>query len=139
MDHHLHILLANVRTWNQTSPAVGLAKVLARIIAPQANPITPQEIFQYWEANIVGAPLYPDGVRMLIGNFAELFGTPLGSQLQAWCKSRGWPLVWALGTGTGGDGMGMGGQQTAALYFHVDRSFLAYLAEETHKCCAQRL
>ena len=132
MDHHLHILLANVRTWNQTSPAVSLAKVLARVVAPEANPITPQQIFQYWEANIVGAPLYPDGVKMLIGNFAELFGTPLGSQLQAWCESRGWPLVWALGTGTGGDGMGMGGQQTAALYFNRSLDPLVLAAAGTN-------
>jgi hypothetical protein len=34
---------------------------------------------------------------MMIGDFARLFGSSRGRQLQAWCVSRGWPLVWALG------------------------------------------
>lgn len=32
------------------------------------------EIFRYWEANIAGAPLFPQGVRMLVGAFGTLFG-----------------------------------------------------------------
>ena len=34
------------------------------------------EIFRYWEANIAGAPLFPQGVRMLVGAFGTLFGAP---------------------------------------------------------------
>jgi hypothetical protein len=53
---------------------------------------------RYWEANILGNPRLPEGVRFLIGNFGAIFGTVDGERLQELCRSRGWPLVWALGT-----------------------------------------
>ena len=34
---------------------------------------------------------------MVIATYSQLFGTPLGQQLQAWCQKWGWPLAWALG------------------------------------------
>eukprot|EP01047_Picozoa_sp_COSAG01_P033281 COSAG01_NODE_2442_length_7689_cov_89.459289_9_plen_183_part_00 len=44
-----------------------------------------------------GTPLYPEAVKLVIGDFGNLFGTPLGQTLRDWCVSRGWLLVWALG------------------------------------------
>jgi hypothetical protein len=71
--------------------------MFGRMAAPKQFNITGQEIFRYWEANIAGAPLYPDGIKMLVGSFAGLFGTSLGSKLQKWCIKQGWVLAWALG------------------------------------------
>ena len=65
--------------------------------APKQFNITAEEIFRYWEANIAGAPLFPDGIKMLVGSFAGLFGTRLGIQLQNWSIKQGWVLAWALG------------------------------------------
>ena len=45
-------------------------------------PIDGNEIFKYWEANIAGAPLFPAGLKMLVGDFKTLFGTADGQQLQ---------------------------------------------------------
>lgn len=44
-----------------------------------------------------GTPLYPHAIKMVIGDFGGLFGTPLGQTLREWCIQRGWVLVWALG------------------------------------------
>ena len=33
----------------------------------------------------------------IIGDFAELFGTPRGQILREWCIQRKWVLTWALG------------------------------------------
>jgi len=53
---------------------------------------------QYYEANLLGNPHFPEGVKFLIGNFPELFGTKEADKLQALCNHYSWPLVWALGS-----------------------------------------
>eukprot|EP00928_Gymnodinium_smaydae_P040329 TRINITY_DN27361_c0_g1_i1.p1 TRINITY_DN27361_c0_g1~~TRINITY_DN27361_c0_g1_i1.p1 ORF type:complete len:203 (-),score=29.92 TRINITY_DN27361_c0_g1_i1:207-815(-) len=53
---------------------------------------------RYMEPNILGNPALPEGVRFLIGNLPQVFGTPSGKKLQELCKQRSWPLLWALGT-----------------------------------------
>jgi hypothetical protein len=45
-------------------------------------------------------------VKMVLGLFDELFGTPEGEQLRQWCAMRGWVLVWALGPADAGDAAG---------------------------------
>ena len=51
----------------------------------------------YWEAQIAGNVLFPEGVKMLVGQFEQLFGTPTGMQLRHLAKQNGWVLGWALG------------------------------------------
>ena len=46
-------------------------------------------------------------VKMVLGLFDELFGTPDGNQLRQWCAMRGWALVWALGQADAGDAAGI--------------------------------
>ena len=74
------------------------------------------------EANIAGAPLFPAGLKMLVGSFKDLFGTEHGVRLQQWCRSRGWVLAWALGeVNLGGEPpSGHGGNKyTAAPIYHA--------------------
>ena len=52
---------------------------------------------RYWEANTVGRLPYPASVTMVIGSYAELFGSTLGQELRELCTRWGWPLAWALG------------------------------------------
>eukprot|EP01052_Picozoa_sp_SAG31_P013702 SAG31_NODE_831_length_11669_cov_3.410026_5_plen_299_part_00 len=97
LSHYYHTLTAGVSVWNDTAPGTQLGILFRRMAEPSRTKITATEIFKYWEANIAGAPLFPSGIKMLIGSFKDLFGTPNGARLQAWCKKRGWVLVWALG------------------------------------------
>jgi hypothetical protein len=44
-----------------------------------------------------------EGVNFVIASFPTLFGTPTGREVQQWCVTNNWPLVWANGlncTGT---------------------------------------
>ena len=59
-------------------------------------------LFTFWEADIAGAPLFPEGIKMIVADAVELFGTPLGTQLQDTCMKWGWPLAWSLSTDQGG-------------------------------------
>eukprot|EP01043_Picozoa_sp_COSAG02_P046183 COSAG02_NODE_4297_length_5538_cov_3.544402_5_plen_791_part_00 len=95
--HYYHILEAGVSIWTNNVSAANLGTLFGRMAAPKQFNITGAEVFRYWEANIAGAPLYPDGIKMLVGSFGDLFGTILGRRLQAWCVQRGWVLAWALG------------------------------------------
>ena len=52
---------------------------------------------RYFEADILGAALFPSAVHFLVANFASLFAAPLGTELQQLCIARGWVLVWAVG------------------------------------------
>jgi len=65
---------------------------------------TGQGIKKYYEANILGNPRYPDGIRFLIAVFGNHFGAESGLKLQEWANKWNWPLVWALGDVNGGGG-----------------------------------
>lgn len=58
-------------------------------------------LMHYWEANIEATPAVSD-VKFFVGNYAALFGTPAGAQLQAFCRDHRRVLVWALGPGMQG-------------------------------------
>lgn len=51
----------------------------------------------YWEGQISGNILFPEGVKMLVGQYDQLFGTSTGQQLQVLCKKNRWVLLWGLG------------------------------------------
>ena len=97
LQHYNHLVLANIRWWNQ-SIAAGLGTQFARMYNPSALNLTSSEWFQYWEADIVGSVTYPHGIKMVVATFRSLFGTVFGNRVQEWCKRQGWILVWALGT-----------------------------------------
>ena len=100
-----HILEAGVRMWGHGqggSPGTQLGTMFRRMAEPTHTNITGTQIFKYWEAMIAGAPLYPIGIKMLVGSFPLLFGQPLGRRLQDWCTAQGWVLAWALGDASNG-------------------------------------
>ena len=95
--HYYHILEAGVSIWTNNRSSNNLGALMGRMAAPTEFPISSEEVFRYWEANIAGAPLYPDGIKMMVGSFGDLFGTRLGHKLREWCQQQGWVLAWALG------------------------------------------
>lgn len=106
-----HLILANVNFWNRTDSNRSRSEVLnwrdnlalqvARLLSPWNSETLPRarEAFHehYWEANVLGTPLFPDAVLLVLGDFSVLFGTDDGMRLQALCNKWGWALVWALG------------------------------------------
>ena len=102
LDDYHHLFLPNARLWahENTTGVIAqkeLGSRLCRLFNPSATEVSGEGTLRYWEAVVGGAPLYPDGIKFVIGNFPELFGTPGGQQLRDWCISRGWVLIWALG------------------------------------------
>merc|ERR1712190_217412 len=103
LDYLDHLLLANFASWSNKNNTV--AQVAGRFFSrtPLAGdyldlPRTRHsEDEWYMEANILMNPRLPDGVALLIGDFAALFGTDLGTSLQLLAQQRGWPLAWARG------------------------------------------
>lgn len=82
-------------------PNKNLEQLAERMFSPWEAPatnITLRLQYHYWEAHIIGAPLFPSGVKFLIGVFPDLFGTAAGRSLQEWATTWGWCLVWALGS-----------------------------------------
>ena len=96
-EYYYHTLAGGVNVWTDSSPASQLGVLVRRMAEPYRTNISQQEIFKYWEAMLAGQPLFPEGVKMLVGSFSKLFGTADGRRLQAWCKKEGWVLMWALG------------------------------------------
>ena len=48
----------------------------------------------YYEANILGTAKYPDALKMVIADFATLFGSERGEDLRTYCQANGWVLAW---------------------------------------------
>ena len=108
-----HSLLAWAGYMNSTAGEdavpVNLANLIAGLSLPWKLAGTPVGSFVpsqpmkydqenwYWEANTVGRLPYPTSVAMVIGSYAELFGSTLGDELRELCIRWGWPLAWALG------------------------------------------
>jgi hypothetical protein len=98
--HNHHILEAGVRIWGEkgtSTPGKELGTLFRRMYEPKGVNISGAEVFKYWEAMIAGAPLYPQGVKLMVGSFPLLFGAEIGRALQKWCIRQGWVLVWAFG------------------------------------------
>ena len=53
----------------------------------------------FWEADIAGTPLFPEGVKLFVADTELLFGTADGEALQLICIKWGWVLAWASGAG----------------------------------------
>ena len=102
LDDFHHLFLPNARAWahENTTGAKSqteLGSRLCRLFNPSGAEVSGIGTLHYWEAAVGATPLYPDAIKMVIGDFAGLFGTPLGQTLRDWCVQRGWVLVWALG------------------------------------------
>ena len=112
-DHWEHLVTGNVRYWNITlnilnttgpyrysSPQEKLALLVARSLntnyanIPETKSIL-SEIF-YSEANPLMNLNYKKGVKTMIYNFTDGFGTDLGKQYQDWAISNNWVLVWTV-------------------------------------------
>jgi len=102
-EHFEHALLASFGFWgNGTSPIQEALRFLSR--GPlsgkpylQAANISSDSMIRYLETDIIANVRFSQGVKFIVGTFGSLFGTDLGRQLQVWCASRGWALVWAFG------------------------------------------
>lgn len=109
--HLSHLLLPYLRFYNETEalagkdyPAYKLARLLTRLLSrrtyataqPAPLPLNfVENTLGYFELNPLALIDFPSGVKMLIGMFELLWGTPAGDRLRTWAVSRGWPLVWA--------------------------------------------
>lgn len=112
LEHFHHMILPNAHFWNRTccepdgsappedwrhTLAVQFARLLGGWRPRPAVPLRISVHGQYWEANVLGAPLFPDGVQLVLGDFPKLFGTEDGRRLQAFARRHGLALAWALG------------------------------------------
>lgn len=93
-QHFDHLLLQNDGYWHNRT----LERLACRTLSPWGMfPLHGSDLIHYFEALPLARIPYPAGIKFLIGSFRSLFGTKMGSQLQRWCISRGWVLVWSLG------------------------------------------
>merc|ERR1712048_1525007 len=111
LDYHDHLILSNLYYFagsGQQSRAVYDNAKLLFERSPLAGEYTKlaaldqQEVMHYWESDILGNPRLSGGVKFLIGNFKNLFGTDAGRKLQTVADHYAWPLFWAHGTVSGG-------------------------------------
>eukprot|EP01050_Picozoa_sp_SAG11_P003653 SAG11_NODE_212_length_12275_cov_5.098308_9_plen_444_part_00 len=75
LEHYDHLLLAGASWWNQ-SVAAALTPLFHRMYNSSDLNISSTEQFRYWEADIAGAVLYPDGIKMVIGVFPRCGRAP---------------------------------------------------------------
>mmetsp|Transcript_55742 Transcript_55742/g.130676 ORF Transcript_55742/g.130676 Transcript_55742/m.130676 type:complete len:603 (+) Transcript_55742:37-1845(+) len=96
LQHNKHLWLINKGFWNRLGL---LHTALTRMETPWGRHAVPAGSFlNYFEAALIGQLQFPSAIRFLIGSFPALFGTDMGVRLQAWARSRGWVLIWALGS-----------------------------------------
>eukprot|EP00040_Diaphanoeca_grandis_P034216 m.211239 g.211239 ORF g.211239 m.211239 type:complete len:504 (-) comp33104_c4_seq14:15-1526(-) len=109
-----HLLEPFVHYYNESEADVGptfwnlkLARLLTRFISrktyadssqqSQALPLNfVENTLGYFELNPLESIIFPTGIKMMIGMYELLFGTPRGDVLRQWCIKMGWPLVWAF-------------------------------------------
>jgi len=112
LDYNDHLLLPMFDIWaesDQNSRVDQALEFFARTVFADGTyddlpAFAGQGIKKYYEANILGNPQYPDGIRFLVAVFGDHFGAASGLKLQEWADKWNWPLVWALGDVNGGGG-----------------------------------
>lgn len=122
-EHHVHTLLGNVRLWESGAGAAVpncTQGVLPRIFgalfgnSSSRDKLNYAELLTFVEVNIAGTVQYPQGVKLIVAEFASLFGTQAGKRVQAWAMQHGWMLAWAFGNS---------GEQAPQLYGkHLDQA-----------------
>lgn len=108
LDYLDHLILPNL--WSPINSSVTNETVLdaARVLFSRSAisgidyrsvpAIAQRERNDYFESNILANPRL-DAVKLGIGNFASLFGTDKGVELQQIASKFQWPLFWAYGEG----------------------------------------
>jgi len=90
-----HALLANHLMWG---PDGVLARTFERWHSDREVNVSMRETTTFLESNILGNALYAErSIKLLVGSFAPLFGTPRGRLLQEYAAQKGIALAWALG------------------------------------------
>ncbi|KAL1496342.1 hypothetical protein AB1Y20_016298 [Prymnesium parvum] len=100
--HMNHVLLGNDRAFGAVSGDSTIARMFERWYGEDAaaTNVTHGEVFRYIESNVLANVRYHDrGIKLLVGSFPALFGTPRGQLLQRWAARDGIALSWALGDG----------------------------------------
>lgn len=137
LAHFDHLILPSAMWWNgsvTTTWQQNLVGLFSRMFLAWPHSVnqsgsgwsgsdfTPSNsIENFWEAEAVGARFGTNrtngDVKMVLGIFGVLFGTPEGALLRTWCVQRGWALVWALGeAGAGGNGTSPNRTNGVAVY-----------------------
>jgi hypothetical protein len=122
LEHLDHLILASEKLWNNastlletlnrlfetvetvepaTSPSSSsssstLASSTPAVSAGAALPLTMLQAFHYFEANLAGNVLLPDGIKHVLGS-ARLLGSAAASMLRDWCVLNNWALLWSAG------------------------------------------
>lgn len=103
LEHLDHLILGNFGSWSTSKDTI--AQEAGRWFArtPLAGdylklqPMRFSDNMHYMEANILMNPRLPDAISLIVGDFASLFGTDLGTSLKELAQQRGWPLAWSRG------------------------------------------
>eukprot|EP01060_Flectonema_neradi_P007821 TRINITY_DN15537_c0_g1_i1.p1 TRINITY_DN15537_c0_g1~~TRINITY_DN15537_c0_g1_i1.p1 ORF type:complete len:465 (+),score=80.28 TRINITY_DN15537_c0_g1_i1:53-1447(+) len=112
-DHWEHLITGNIKYWNLTfasknlgppykyvSPQRNLAMMVARALNTNYPSIQPTESYfslvHYSEASPLMNLRYKEGVKALLLNFTDLFGTGVGNQLQNWAIQNDWVTLWSF-------------------------------------------
>ena len=90
--HHMHTLLAHANLWRPCDGDL-LLQAFRRLYGPGS---TPDASDDFIEPDLAGTVRYPEGVKLLVGEFSALFGTPLGEAVRAFGRKWGWALAWGL-------------------------------------------
>lgn len=97
-----HALLANDRAIHAGLGRSSIARLFARWhgVGEAHTNVSGYEAFDYIEANVLANLIYKErAIKLLVGSFPALFGTPRGRLLQQWATERRIALSWAYGTG----------------------------------------
>ena len=102
--HLDHVILHHALYWlrppgpSQADGYDTLIRYFARSYGDATPNITTFDTNVYVEPNILANALYSqDALKLLVGSFAALFGTPRGKLLQDWARKQGVALAWAVG------------------------------------------
>lgn len=93
LDHQLHTLHANTESFHLVGG--GLPRVIFQLLAEGAT-ARPLEVNMYTEAAVFG-PLAVSDLKLLVADFAGIFGTEEGKATRDFCKRHRLPLAWGLG------------------------------------------
>jgi hypothetical protein len=81
LEHFDHLILYNHYFWSGNLN-VTMARLFGDTPAVRLAAVDRNSTIEYLEPDIAGEALYPSAIKMMIGSFADLFGTPKGRMLQ---------------------------------------------------------
>eukprot|EP01102_Stenamoeba_stenopodia_P006960 TRINITY_DN1947_c1_g2_i3.p1 TRINITY_DN1947_c1_g2~~TRINITY_DN1947_c1_g2_i3.p1 ORF type:complete len:382 (-),score=82.84 TRINITY_DN1947_c1_g2_i3:78-1223(-) len=91
-EHHNHLYLQTTYFWQLEF----FGEILQRTYSSNPPKAKMGDVVYYWEGDVLGNIVFPEGVQYINADFTSLFADSRGKLLIEWCRQNNWTLVWGF-------------------------------------------